>query len=101
MGLRLDDEDLEIGNVPTYYVAQNGSDEKTGTEEQPWRTIQKAAETLNAGDTVLIKAGSADNYIVYAAYPGDTVTIDGDGISLSEEWDEGMWKIRVISEFQE
>ncbi len=80
----------------TYYVSPTGSDSNTGTEAQPWRTIQKAADTLVAGDTVYIKAGtyqervvpqnsgSAGNYILYAAYPGDTVTIDGASIIVPE-----------------
>lgn len=78
----------------TYYVAPNGNDSNPGTAAQPWRTIQKAANTLVAGDTVYIRAGtypervipqnsgSAGNYIVYAAYPGETVTIDGAAITL-------------------
>jgi parallel beta-helix repeat protein len=72
-----------------YFVATTGSDSNLGTEGLPWRTIQKAADTLVAGDTVYIKAGTypervvpqhsgtAGNPIVYAAYPGHTVTLDG------------------------
>ena len=79
-----------------YYVAPTGNNSNPGTESQPWRTIQKAANTLVAGDTVYIKAGtyrenvvtqnsgSAGNYIMYSANPGDTVTIDGTGITLPE-----------------
>ena len=36
----------------TYYVATSGSNANPGTEAQPWCTIQKAAATLIAGDTV-------------------------------------------------
>jgi hypothetical protein len=83
----------------TYYVSPSGNDKNLGTETQPWKTIQKAADTLVAGDTVYIKAGSykerlllknsgsSGNYITYAAYTGDTVTIDGSGISLSSDLD--------------
>ncbi len=79
-----------------YYVAPTGDDENPGTEAQPWRTIQKAADTLVAGETVLIKegiypervvprnSGSPNNHIVYAAYPGDTVNIDGADIEVPE-----------------
>ncbi len=82
----------------TYYVATSGSNANLGTEAQPWRTIQKAAITLIAGDTVYVKAGTyrervvsrnsgnRGNYIAYTAYPGDTVTIDGTGIAMGR-WD--------------
>lgn len=79
-----------------YYVDPSGSNSGPGTESQPWRTIQKAADTMVAGDTVYIKtgtyrervvpqhSGSAGNYIVYAAYPGSTVTIDGANITVPD-----------------
>ncbi|MCD4773405.1 MAG: right-handed parallel beta-helix repeat-containing protein [Bacteroidales bacterium] len=78
----------------TYYVAPYGNDNNPGTEVQPWLTIQKAANTLIAGDTVYVKtgtyneqvipqnSGSPGNYITYLAYPGDTVTINGTGIPV-------------------
>ena len=77
-----------------YYVAKGGSDSNPGTEEQPWLTIQKAADTLQAGDTVYVKAGtynetvtpansgSAGNYITYEAYEGESVIVDG-GTSIT------------------
>jgi hypothetical protein len=79
-----------------YYVATTGSDANRGTFTRPWRTIRKAADTLQAGDTVYIRAGtyrervlpqnsgSAGQYITYAAYRGETVTIDGSGIAVPE-----------------
>lgn len=79
-----------------YYVSTSGNDANPGTESQPWRTIQKAAYSLVAGDTVYIRSGtyaervipqnsgSEGNYITYAANPGDVVTIDGTGISVPE-----------------
>ena len=83
-------------SAKSYYVAKTGNDSNPGTEAQPWLTIQKAADTLAAGDTVYIRSGtynervtpansgSAGNYITYAAYPGETVTIDGTGVDLPE-----------------
>jgi len=71
----------------TYYVANNGNDSNPGTEEKPWLTIQKAAETIVAGDTVYVKEGtyngfgvhtvgtSFDNLVSYLAYPGNTVKV--------------------------
>jgi len=78
----------------TYYVAPNGDDDAPGSAAQPWRTIQHAAETMTAGDTAYIRAGtyreqvtprhsgSAGAYITYAAYPGDAVTMDGASVKI-------------------
>ena len=80
----------------TYYVATTGSDSNPGTITQPWRTIQKAANTIVAGDTVHIRAGTypervvpqnsggAGQPITYAAYPGETAIIDGTGVAVPE-----------------
>jgi len=49
-----------IANAAIYYVDQNhpqASDENPGTEELPWKTLKKACNTAQAGDTVLVKAG--------------------------------------------
>jgi len=79
-----------------YYVAKNGSDKNPGTSDSPWLTIQHAAETMVAGDQVLIRkgiyhehvytvhSGSAGDYIVFSAYPGETPIIDGTGVTESQ-----------------
>jgi hypothetical protein len=41
-----------------YYVASNGSDDAAGTEGAPFKTIQKAASLVSAGDTVVVRHGS-------------------------------------------
>ncbi|MBN1670399.1 MAG: right-handed parallel beta-helix repeat-containing protein [Kiritimatiellae bacterium] len=41
----------------TYYVAGPGSDENPGSAAAPFRTIQKAADTVRPGDTVLVRGG--------------------------------------------
>jgi len=47
-----------------YYVdATNGNDSNLGTESFPWKTIQKAANTTVAGDTVIVKAGTYNERI--------------------------------------
>ena len=62
------------------------------SESKPFCTIQRAADTVNAGDTVYVKkgtyyervsikkSGTAGNYITFAAYPGNEVVIDGENI---------------------
>ncbi len=87
---------LNVQSV-TYYVAKSGDNNYPGTEAQPWLTIQKAADTLTAGDSVFIKSGTytetskivpknsgvSNALITYAAYPGDSPVIDGSSISLA------------------
>ncbi len=80
-----------------FYVSPAGNDADPGSEAQPWRTIQKAADSLVAGQTVYIMTGTyaervmpqnegtADHLITYAAQPGATVTIDGSGVTLPDD----------------
>jgi hypothetical protein len=42
----------------TFYVSPTGSDSAAGTLVAPWRTIQKAADTLQAGQTAIVAAGN-------------------------------------------
>jgi hypothetical protein len=77
------------------YVASSGSDSNPGTSTAPWRTIQHAADTLVAGDTVYIRGGiyhenvwmarggTNGGYITFSAYPGETPVIDGTGVTGS------------------
>ena len=79
-----------------YYVAMDGDDGNPGTFDLPWRTIQYAADTLQAGDTVYIRAGqynervipqnsgSPGSYITYAAYENEEVTIHGDEVTVPD-----------------
>jgi len=83
-----------------FFVDKNhpsASDSNPGTESQPWLTIQKAADTLTAGETVYVKegvytehtagngqyggiipknSGALNAPITYQTYSGDSVVID-------------------------
>ncbi|MBM3314717.1 hypothetical protein FJY71_02585 [candidate division WOR-3 bacterium] len=73
----------------TYYVATTGNDTNPGTLARPWRRIGKAASTMTAGDSVLVRggvyyenvkpgrSGTASDPITYAAYDTETVVVDG------------------------
>ena len=55
-----------ICQATTYYVDKNhssASDANPGTEDLPWLTIQHAADTMVAGDTVLIRNGVYNEHI--------------------------------------
>jgi hypothetical protein len=52
----------------TYYVDQShpqASDANPGTESLPWLTIQHAADTVWAGDTVIVKPGAYNERITF------------------------------------
>jgi len=59
------------GYSKAYYVSKSGTDNSTGTAANAWLTLQKAASTMVAGDTLLVKTG---NY-------QETVTIKKSGES--------------------
>ena len=43
--------------LSTFYVAPTGNDGNAGGSGTPWRTLQHAADTVRAGDTVIVRAG--------------------------------------------
>ena len=73
-----------------YFVSPDGSDTNPGTFSEPWKTIGKAAEMVNPGDTVYIRggiyieaprltiSGTEKNLIKILAYPGETPVVDGE-----------------------
>ena len=78
----------------TYYVSKSGNDNSSGTQSQPWRTLEKAVRTATAGDTVYVRggtynewflidnhSGTAANPIRFLNYPGENPIIDGAGLS--------------------
>jgi parallel beta-helix repeat protein len=83
------------GNV--YYVAPGGDDTAPGTADEPWATLQHAADTVAPGDEVVVLDGTyagfrletsgtaADNIRFRAAGEGAVINADGptgDGIRL-------------------
>ena len=45
-------------DAATWYVAPAGNDSNAGTESAPFRTIQRAANVVNPGDTVIVEDGT-------------------------------------------
>ena len=87
-----------------FYVAPNGDDSNPGTLERPWRTIQKAADTLLAGDTVYLRqgiyaehvrpknSGQPGKEIAYLSFPGERVILDGQDVLLPDDL-SGLFEI--------
>src|SRR4051812_36018434 len=57
--------------LSTYYVATSGSDSAVGASATPFKTIQKGASVLKAGDTLNIRAGT---------YAGFGLGVDSGGL---------------------
>jgi len=88
-----------------YYVSTTGSDSNSGTSAaSAWKTLQHAADTAAAGDTVYVLGGTynqklkistsgsaAGGYITFQNYEGQTAILDGTGLSVSEG--EGLVEI--------
>ncbi|MEH2340206.1 MAG: right-handed parallel beta-helix repeat-containing protein [Nostoc sp.] len=94
-----------ISTATTYYVSGNGNDRNSGlSTSSAFRTLQRAANLTNPGDTVLImngqykngpkdgavlgikRSGTANAWIKYKAYPGHFPKIQHNtwsGISIS------------------
>ncbi len=80
---------VAAGHATTYYVAATGNNSNPGTEQQPWRTVAKAAGTMVAGDTTYVRGGTYNEELIQfkrsgtqAApikllnYPGESPIID-------------------------
>lgn len=90
-----------------FYVSPAGNDKYSGTLERPWRTIGRAAASLAAGETVLVRAGTyrerviprnsgrPEAFISFAAYPGEQPVLDGKGIAVPK--DEGLFMLVDLS----
>ena len=93
-----------------YFVNTNlGNDSNAGTEDCPFATIAKAAETIGNGDTVIISHGiyresislQDKDDVVFRAVEGDKVVIDGSRDiedDLNGEWLEyqnGIYQTNV------
>ena len=81
----------------TFVVSPGGDDANPGTADKPMRTPQAAADRVEPGDTVLLRAGEyrnsgpgpvleirrggdRRNWVRFASYPGETAVIRFDGL---------------------
>ncbi len=84
----------------SYYVSPSGNDSNAGSISSPWKTGQKAANTVGPGSTVYFRAGTysqfdvnvsgsaAGGYITFTNYPNENAIIDGTGYVGS--YDHGL-----------
>src|SRR5437660_129228 len=88
----------------TFFVAPNGSDSGPGTADQPWATINNAAERAQPGDTVLVRggryvlaaqvrphnSGRPGSWITFAGYPGEDPILDASLVPNSSYVQHGL-----------
>jgi hypothetical protein len=101
----------------TYYVSTSGLDTNAGSLSAPWRTIQHAANSVHAGDTVQVRAGTyneivtmatsgnaTSGYITFQNYPGEAPIVDGTGLVAGGQTGlfslEGTFNYIVIQGFE-
>src|SRR5687767_4017500 len=75
--------------LSTWYVSTSGSDAAPGSLEQPFRTIQQAANRAQPGDDVVVRggvyretirparSGTASDRITFKPYRSESVTVSG------------------------
>lgn len=91
-----------------YCVSSHGNDSADGSAASPWRTIQRAADVAQPGDTVTIRggtyrewvkpanAGRKDAPIVYRAADGEKVIVTGaDPVTGWTRRPDGLWSANV------
>jgi hypothetical protein len=89
----------------THYVATSGNDSNSGTLSQPWKTLQHAADSVSAGDTVYVRGGvynklvsikvsgsASAGFITFSSYPGEVATVDGTSLKIPG----GQWGLFTI-----
>ncbi len=77
-------------------VSNQGDDNNSGTLQQPWKTLSKAVSQNQPGDIIWVRegtykqqlaplnSGSPNSPIIFAAYPGETVLLNGKGVDLEK-----------------
>jgi len=96
-----------------YYVSGENAGPGSGTENDPFRTIQQAANVARAGDRVVIGKGvyrewvdplyggrSARERVTYAGAEGETPVISGaEAVTGWERTPDGLWKKELDDAF--
>jgi parallel beta-helix repeat protein len=72
--------------LATLFVATDGSDANDGTSAAPWRTLQHAADLVNPGDTIIVRAGNYTGfYLDRDGTPADRIAFQAEsGVTINQ-----------------
>ena len=82
------------GEGSVSWVASDGDDAGPGTRDEPWATLQHAADSVRPGATVYVRdgvyeqrveiraSGTPGRPITFAAAPGERVVLDGSSLEV-------------------
>ena len=90
---------VSAGSASTYYVdARRGNNANGGTADSPWQTIQKAADSAQPGDTVLVAEGDYAERIqvTHSGAPQRPISFEARGRALTEGFTIIADYIRVV-----
>jgi hypothetical protein len=88
---------FSVLDAKTWYVSNTGSDDNTGEQDKPFKTISKGAELAQPGDTVFVfagiyrervappRGGTENAPIIYQGEPGKQVFIKGSDV-YDKKW---------------
>jgi hypothetical protein len=83
--------------APAYWVATDGNDGGAGTSDDPWGSLQKAADVAVPGSTVFVRggtyaqrvdvdvSGAPERPITFQPAPGEHVVLDGSSLDVPDE----------------
>jgi parallel beta-helix repeat protein len=106
-------EVVRVDDVRTHFVAVDGNDHGPGTKYQPWATINRAAEQVKAGDTVIVRggryvlpaqvrvrhSGQPDGWISFVGAPGEKAVLDAQMVQRPQAalLNNGAFQIERVS----
>ncbi|MFO0591972.1 MAG: right-handed parallel beta-helix repeat-containing protein [Polyangiaceae bacterium] len=87
-----------IASAATYVVSPSGDDGNAGDDAHPWATLQHAADSVKAGDTVTVLAGDYQGFnLTTSGTAGAPITFHANaGVQIVQENDQtGMDGINI------
>lgn len=88
-----------ISHAATRFVSTSGDDSDNGSWDKPWKTLNRAVQTVKAGDLIYVREGrytlnnpvllnrrgQANRWIVISGYPGEKAILDAARLDTDDE----------------